>query len=133
MYNSQFWLKYTFRIFHVLTFTTIGSSVIYEYLFDQPQLEIIFSWTLSAILMISGFINIYLLEPHQKMQSRARFWVGLTHIKLISTLLIIAPIFTVPAAIRFYFVLCWLLLSPFLRFYREHWSEPPPTVIFEEL
>jgi fucose permease len=88
-------------------------------------------------MILAGFINTIILDPKTKMKGNASQWIGTTHTKLISSfkimiiigLFIMTPIFEyivdedTALAIRFYLCGLWIVVSPFLRFYRELWTE----------
>lgn len=63
------------------------------------------------------------------MQKDAKLWIGVHHTKLLLSSIILTPLLNLicPAssasAVRFYFVLFLIFLSPFMRFYREYYTE----------
>lgn len=73
-----------------------------------------------------GLVNTYLLSPKDMGEPR-KLWVGFHHLKLLTALVIFTPLVKVlPISlesridIQFYWMVTMLLLSPFARFYREH-------------
>lgn len=74
MYDTQFWVKYVFRFFHISTVVALGGKIIYDYLFPcaiktaLSKGEIIFASVSGAILIIAGIVNIFLLKGKEKLK-----------------------------------------------------------------
>lgn len=72
MYNKEFIFKYIFRTIHMLTVVIIGGNAIFSYLFpciQTPPLtgsSIAFNTICGLLMMISGFINIFILKVKSK-------------------------------------------------------------------
>ncbi|CAD8158165.1 unnamed protein product [Paramecium octaurelia] len=131
MYNRLFWSKYIFRVFHISTVTILSGNIIWKYLFTSQNEDPskLIQWILSFIMITSGFINTILLDPNNKMKQQSKQWIGMMHTKLVLSIIVMTPIFNqivddhLALEIRFVFIVFWILISPFLRFYREAWSE----------
>lgn len=37
MYNSEFWIKYLFRVLHIGTVVALGGKIIYDYIFPKES------------------------------------------------------------------------------------------------
>lgn len=76
-----------------------------------------------------GFVNTLLLKPKENMKQQAKFWIGFHHVKLLLGVIILTPLLGMVASqgtvnyVRFVFVLLNLIVSPFMRFYREYHTE----------
>lgn len=74
-------------------------------------------------------MNTFLLKPKDNMKQQAKFWIGFHHLKLLLGVIILTPLLGMVASpatvnhVRFAFVLVSLLVSPFMRFYREYHTE----------
>jgi hypothetical protein len=67
MYNREFILKYIFRLIHISTVVVLGGKIIYEFLFpcgdpSNKKGSIIFAAIMGILMMISGFVNTFLLK-----------------------------------------------------------------------
>ncbi|KAM3130139.1 hypothetical protein pb186bvf_017742 [Paramecium bursaria] len=106
---------------------TLGGKIVYEYLFPCQAIDSTFQWIVSILLIISGFSNLYILKPKTTMFEQSTQWIGIVHLKLLTSILLLTPILGYaidnPINIQFWLVLLWLIVSPYLRFYREKWQE----------
>ncbi|CAK92722.1 unnamed protein product (macronuclear) [Paramecium tetraurelia] len=134
MYNTEFWVKYVFRVLHIGSVTALGGRIIYDYLWpDQGEItksQALFAGISGFLMILAGIVNIFLLKGKEKLKSKNKFWAGTLHLKAITTIIILTPLAKfisrdqqLVKAIQFYYVVAMLLLSPFLRFYREWWTE----------
>ena len=77
----------------------------------------------------AGTVNSIILKPKDNMKQQAKPWIGFHHLKLLLSIIILTPILGLavsPANVnhtRFGFVLLNLIVSPFMRFYREYHTE----------
>ncbi len=67
MYTREFVLKYIFRLIHISTVVILGGKIIYDFLFPcgEPANKtgsIAFSAVMGILMMIAGFVNIFLLK-----------------------------------------------------------------------
>ncbi|KAM3127828.1 hypothetical protein pb186bvf_020059 [Paramecium bursaria] len=93
---NNFWVKYTFRFLHISTVVALGGKIIYDYIFPCGTNEIsksqaIFAAVAGTILILSGFINIFILKGKEKMKDNHKFWTGVLHTKFLTCILINYP------------------------------------------
>lgn len=134
------WTKYLFRFLHIGPVVVLGGKIINDYLLgskaDLTKGDKSFYAICGVILMIAGtwvnyvgFVNTFLLKPKDNMKDQAKFWIAFHHTKLLLSCIILTPIIGMMASpdgvntIRFYFVVFNLIVSPFMRFYREFWTQ----------
>lgn len=89
MYNREFVLKYIFRLTHISTVVILGGKIIYDYLFPcgEPANKLgsaIFASICGVLMMVAGFVNIFLLKGKQKLGEKYKFWVSVLHLKLVT-------------------------------------------------
>lgn len=76
-----------------------------------------------------GFVNTFLLKPKDNMKEQAKFWIGFHHVKLLLSIIILTPLIQMMASastvstVRVLFVAFNLFVSPFMRFYREFYTQ----------
>ena len=90
MFNQEFCLKYFFRLGHMLSVITLGGKVIMDYLFpclqsQQTTGSNVFFGSMGSLLIISGFVNTYILPGKEKLQNKYSFWMGALQIKMITS------------------------------------------------
>ncbi len=138
--NSQIITKYIFRFFHIAPVCALSGKVIYDYLFpvdvESSKGSNIFSAVCGVLLIIAGFVNTFLLKPKENLKEKRLFWIGLSHLKLVISLIVLTPLFSkitgvsnqTNKAVKFYVVVAFLIISPVLRFYREYYTQYNKTV-----
>eukprot|EP01017_Pseudomicrothorax_dubius_P024033 TRINITY_DN2557_c0_g1_i2.p1 TRINITY_DN2557_c0_g1~~TRINITY_DN2557_c0_g1_i2.p1 ORF type:complete len:180 (+),score=41.33 TRINITY_DN2557_c0_g1_i2:61-540(+) len=130
-------IKYLGRLFHIAPVMFVSGKIICDYLLSPTYgsystgLSVFFALN-GILLIISGFANIYILKAKEKLRNRFGVWVGLTHLKLLISLIFFTPIAkfvgskleaeSTVLAIQFYIIVVFFIISPFLRFYRERYS-----------
>lgn len=88
MQGKDFWIKFLLRVAHMFGVIALGGAVVYDHIFpcaasDGSRGSPIFNAIFGIIIIISGFINTYVLQPKQKMGEKAKFWIGFMHLKLV--------------------------------------------------
>lgn len=144
--NSTNISKYIFRVCHILPMAIVGGKLFLDNFFEyklvdeskQEKLETIFK--IAALVMtIGGFVNIFLLQAGKNMNKKVHkgpylLWTIIIHIKFLSMIFFcdyllqfIAPqLLENPTKLsksRFHIFLMWTLITPFLRFWREHYTK----------
>jgi hypothetical protein len=133
---------YIFRILHVIPVCLLSGQIVFSCLFLDKEREPMayektFYGICGAMLLISGLVNSHILDTSKMApKSTKLFWIKLVLGKLMITVLFFTPLFTnfvVPLLrvspqqakqIQAALLLIILLVSSFLRFYREWKSKP---------
>jgi hypothetical protein len=141
--------KYTFRLLHVTTFGLIFGNLFYDYLYgkridtlgDNRKEYVTMHIISSVVLMVSGLINMIILvkENNYVKNTYYQVWKKLLIWKFMLTFAI-TPLLerfikdqALCFKIRVYVVCGLLLISPFLRYFREYCLNPQKkTVITSE-
>jgi hypothetical protein len=139
--SPHLWLKYLFRFLHIAPVIVVGGKIFNDYILNTPKADLTrdqqnFHMIAGIVLMIAGkiflilgFVNTFLLKPKETMKQQAKFWIGFHHLKLLLSIVILTPLIGLLAqpstvnTIRFSFVLILLIVSPFMRYYREYHTE----------
>ena len=134
--NQEFIIKYIFRFLHVFGFVAVGGRVMFAYLFPSSNIwedkgANAYYYTWIGLSFAAGFVNFFILKPKEKLKEDRKLWIGLVHTKLVVGILIFTPVLQAIGgysdktyvAIQFYFLILFLIVSPFMRFYREHYTE----------
>lgn len=99
MYDKAFWVKYAFRLAHMASVIFLGGRVLVSYLYPcegetltkgnrkimHLGMKIAFAVS-GAVLIISGFVNMFILNCKDKLKEHYKLWVSLVHIKLLTSI-----------------------------------------------
>ncbi len=128
--------KYIFRLLHITTYGLIFGNIFYDFVFgkridnigDNRSKYVIIHVASSVILMISGFVNMVILvkENNYKKNTFYQIWKKLLIWKFLISFTL-TPMLdkfikdqSLCFKIRVYVVCILLIISPFLRFFREY-------------
>jgi hypothetical protein len=126
--------KYVFRVLHIGPMVFLSYKIILDYFNDSLSTQNTAFFAVMGVLTafagkffsISGVVNMFLLKP-KKMGDKKKLWMSWHHIKFIITIVLFSPVYKYLlqdgdlVKVRFYFMCSCLLVSPFMRFYREYY------------
>ena len=130
--------KVVSRIAHMVSTALLSGIIIMTYLFElgpvfasKPGLRKL-NMILGPILIVSGFANIFLIKEGKKLQKNQKPWVGMLHLKLLLSCIILTPVFKpilqifvkgdveqTKQAFQFYFICFAYLYSAGIKYFRE--------------
>ncbi|KRX08073.1 hypothetical protein PPERSA_10435 [Pseudocohnilembus persalinus] len=136
--------KYVFRAMHIIPMVFIGGKLFIQNVFPQV-LNVKFDQNLenlqdyaALIMTVGGFVNIFLLQTSKKMgkqyKNQALLWKINIYLKFATMIFYSNTLlsFVLPnlaqnpeklVKARFHIFNMWLLIAPFLRFWREHYTQ----------
>lgn len=132
--TKQLAIKYAVRVCHMLGVITVSGKAISDYYFNEnatmSKSESIFYSIMGVIMILGGTINTFLQKPKVNLKEDRYFWMNSMYFKFILTCIIFTPIPKLlgfsrdgHVSLKFYSIVLMILLSPILRFYREHYTE----------
>ncbi len=123
-----FIIKYIIKTIHILSFGLMVGNVSYDIYFGKkldkhPEFKV-FAIVFNLLLIFSGLFTYLIIVYENKYQNSTQYNIyrGITLIKLIITTLITIMVqyYSSLATLIFALYTISFLISPFLRFYREH-------------
>lgn len=103
MLTSLFIAKWLFRIGHVLPVAAISGKVFFDLLVrgnpEPANGELGLEVALDVILIVSGFINMFLLKPKETFPTGLKPWKFAMYFKLIITIFFLTPFLTAVSSI----------------------------------
>jgi len=126
--------KYVFRVLHIGPMVFLSYKIILDYFNDSLSTTNTAFFAVMGVLTafagnfvsISGVVNMFILKP-KTMGDKKKLWMSWHHIKFIITIVLFSPVYKYLlqdgdlVKVRFYFMCSCLLVSPFMRFYREYY------------
>jgi len=137
-FNKEYLKKYTVRVCHMFSVIALSGKVIFDYLFNTDTSsdtsssgESPFYAIIGVIMIVSGTINTFLQKPTLTLKEHKPLWMNTMYAKFIITVIICSPIPKIlfgiskeqHTALQFYVILAFIFISPYLRFYREHYTQ----------
>lgn len=132
-------IKIISRIAHMFTVAILSGAVVLNYFFglstmlkDEPAYKRLFIIS-GVILMISGFMNIFLIKGKKQLKPEHKLWATMLKLKFVVALAftpLINPILsnfvnsqdeldTLRSKVHFYLVLVFFVYSTLIKYFRE--------------
>jgi hypothetical protein len=123
-----FIVKYIIKLIHILSFGLMVGNVSYDIYFGNKLINhpefIVFAKVFNILLIFSGLVTYLIIVYENKYQNSTQYNIyrAITLIKLVITIIITIMVqyySSLPILIFVLYTVCFFI-SPFLRFYREH-------------
>jgi dipeptide/tripeptide permease len=127
--------KYIFRLGHIAPVIAVGGKAFIDYItYPNMPLNKNEKWSdifdiLVIVMGVCGFVNSMILKPKKTMKEKRTLWSILIHVKLLFWLLYINKFTSLfisdqkkIVTMRCHTTIFWVVVSPFLRYYREYWT-----------
>mmetsp|Transcript_29789 Transcript_29789/g.34413 ORF Transcript_29789/g.34413 Transcript_29789/m.34413 type:complete len:150 (+) Transcript_29789:36-485(+) len=135
--DKNFILKYVFRVLHIGPVALYAGKVCYDYLFGDPtaaysKSEKTFYGIAGVLILVSGLVNTFVILQTKKNlpKENHKVWSMISHTKLLLTMIFFTPLCGMilsqenKVSVQFWLVASFVLISPFMRYYREYYTIP---------